>query len=171
MNRIKIDLDRTLGEINPHIFGGFAELLGHVIYGGIYETELPLADGDGLRRDVKEALERLNYSIVRFPGGNIVSGYRWMDGIGPASERPARHDLAWNSLEPNLFGTDEFIRFCRKMNIEPYLCVNSGDGDIREAADWVECCNGMLDTALVKLRRNNGFEEPHSITALECEVG
>ncbi len=163
MNRIKIDLDRTLGDINPHIFGGFAELLGHVIYGGIYDPESHLADEDGLRSDVREALERLNYSIVRFPGGNFVSGYRWKDGTGPVSERPARHDLAWNALEPNRFGTDEFIRFCRKMNIEPYLCVNCGDGDMREAADWVEYCNGTLDTALVKLRRENGSEEPHKV--------
>ena len=163
MNRIKIDLDRTLGYISPHIFGGFAELLGHVIYGGIYDPESPLADKDGLRSDVKAGLERLNYTIVRFPGGNFVSGYRWMDGIGPPSERPARHDLAWNNLEPNLFGTDEFIRFCRKMNIEPYLCVNCGDGNMREAADWVEYCNGTLDTALVKLRRKNGFDEPHKV--------
>ena len=163
MNCIKIDLERTLGDINPHIFGGFAELLGHVIYGGIYDPKSPLADEDGLRSDVQKALQRLNYSIVRFPGGNFVSGYRWMDGVGPLQERPPRHDLAWNAPEPNQFGTNEFITFCRKLNIEPYLCVNCGDGDMREAADWVEYCNGTLDSAPANLRRKHGFEKPHNV--------
>ena len=163
MNRIKIDLDRTAGEVNPHIFGGFAELLGHVVHGGIYDPTSPLADADGLRSDVREALERLNYSIVRFPGGNFVSGYRWMDGVGLPQERRAHHDLAWNAIESNRFGTNEFIRFCRKLNIEPYLCVNCGDGDMREAADWVEYCNGKGDSALANLRRKHGFAEPHGV--------
>ncbi len=163
MNFIKIDLERSLGNINPHIFGGFAELLGHVIYGGIYDPRSPIADEDGLRSDVREILQRLNYSIVRFPGGNFVSGYRWMDGVGPLQERPTRHDLAWNAIEPNQFGTNEFIRFCRKLDIEPYLCVNCGDGDMREAADWVEYCNGTLNSAPANLRRKHGFEKPHKV--------
>jgi alpha-N-arabinofuranosidase len=163
MNRIKIDLERISGEINPHIFGGFAELLGHVVYGSIYDPQSPLADEDGLRSDVREALQRLNYSIVRFPGGNFVSGYRWMDGVGPRQERPARLDLAWNAIESNQFGTNEFIQFCRKLNIEPYLCINCGDGDMREARDWVEYCNGKGDSALANLRRKHGFEKPHGV--------
>ncbi len=163
MNRIKIDLDRSSGVINPHIFGGFAELLGHVIYGGIYDPQSPLADEEGLRSDVREALQRLHYTIVRFPGGNFVSGYRWMDGVGPKQKRPARHDLAWNSIESNQFGTNEFIHFCRKLSIEPYLCVNCGDGDMREATDWVEYCNGTGDSALANLRRKHGFKKPHDV--------
>ncbi|MBA7677110.1 Intracellular exo-alpha-(1-_5)-L-arabinofuranosidase 1 [subsurface metagenome] len=163
MNRIKIDLERTLGDINHNIFGGFAEHLQRCIYGGIYDPNSPLADEDGLRSDVRAALQRLNFPIVRYPGGNFVSGYRWMDGIGPRNERPSRHDLAWNVIESNRFGTNEFIKFCRKLNIEPYLCTNCGDGDMREAADWVEYCNGTGDSALVKLRRKHGFEEPHKV--------
>jgi len=163
MNQIKIDPERTLGDIERNIFGGFAEHLGRCIYGGIYDPDSPLADEDGLRSDVRTALQRLNMPIVRYPGGNFVSGYRWMDGIGPRQERPARHDLAWDAVESNQFGTNEFIRFCRKLNIEPYLCVNCGDGDMREAADWVEYCNGTGDSALVKLRREHGFEEPHKV--------
>jgi alpha-N-arabinofuranosidase len=102
-------------------------------------------------------------SVVRYPGGNFVSGYRWMDGVGPLSERPARTDMAWEAVDSNQFGTNEFVRFCRKINTEPYLVVNCGDGDMREARDWVEYCNGTRDTALVKLRRQHGFEAPHHI--------
>ena len=163
MNQIKIDPERTLGDIERNIFGGFAEHLGRCIYGGIYDPDSPLADEDGLRSDLRAAFQRLNMPIVRYPGGNFVSGYRWMDGIGPRQERPGRHDLAWNAVESNQFGTNEFIQFCRKLNIEPYLCVNCGDGDMREARDWVEYCNGTGDSALVKLRREHGFEEPHKV--------
>jgi len=163
MNHIRIDLECTLGDIDHNIFGGFAEPVLQVVYGGIYDPDSPLADEDGLRSDVRAALERLNLSNIRFPGGNFVSGYRWMDGIGPRQERPNRHELAWNAIESNQFGTNEVIKLCRKLNIEPYLCTNCGDGDMREAADWVEYCNGISDTALVKLRREHGFEEPHKV--------
>ena len=163
MNQIKIDPGRTLGDIDRNIFGGFAEHLGRCIYGGIYEPDSPLADEYGLRTDVMTSLRRLHLPVIRYPGGNFVSGYRWMDGVGPLPERPARPELAWHTTETNHFGTNEFVRFCRKLNSEPYLCVNCGDGDMREAADWVEYCNGTRDTALVKLRREHGFEEPHNV--------
>lgn len=163
MNRIQIDPSRTLGQISRHIFGGFAEHLGRCIYGGIYEPGSPLADDDGLRRDVLDALRRLAMPIMRYPGGNFVSGYRWMDGIGPRDQRPTRVDLAWGALEPNTFGTNEFVDFCRKIDTEPYLAVNCGDGDMREARDWVEYCNGTSDTALVKLRRQHGYDAPHGV--------
>ena len=87
-----------------------------------------------------------------------------MDGRSRTKEeRPVRHDLAWNAIVSNQFGTNEFMQFCRKMHIEPYLCVNCGDGNMREAADWVEYCNGTGDSALVKLRRKHGFDEPHKV--------
>ena len=92
-----------------------------------------------------------------------MSGYRWRDGVGPVDERPTRMDLAWHDLEPNAFGTNEFVDFCRKLGTEPYLAVNVGDGDMREARDWLEYCNGTQDTALVKLRRQHGYDEPHRI--------
>ena len=163
MNRIMIDPERTLGAIDRNIFGGFAEHLGRCIYGGIYDPDSPLSDKDGLRTDVLTALKRLRMPLIRYPGGNFVSGYRWRDGIGPVTERPACIDLAWNDLETNRFGTNEFIRLCRKLNTEPYIAVNCGDGNMREAADWVEYCNGMRDTALVKMRRQHGFPEPHNV--------
>jgi alpha-N-arabinofuranosidase len=163
MNRIKVDPERVSGEIDRKIFGGFAEHLGRCIYGGIYEPGSPLADERGFRRDVIDALGRLGISIVRYPGGNFASGYRWRDGVGPVSERPARIDLAWNDVETNRFGTNEFIEFCRKLKAEPYLVVNCGDGDMREARDWVEYCNGTRDSALVRLRRKHGYPGPHNV--------
>lgn len=163
MNHINLDLKRPLGQISHNLFGGFAEHLGRCIYGGLYEPESPLADREGIRLDVLEALKRLKMPVIRYPGGNFVSGYRWLDGVGPREERPARADLAWGAVESNHFGTDEFVRFCRKLNAEPYLAVNCGDGDLREARDWVEYCNGTSDTALVKMRRRNGAEEPHQV--------
>ncbi|MFC1921288.1 alpha-N-arabinofuranosidase [Chloroflexota bacterium] len=163
MNRIRIDPGRVIGEIDRNIFGGFAEHLGRCIYGGIYEPGSPLADEQGFRTDVLDALRRLGMPIVRYPGGNFVSGYRWQDGVGPVNGRPARTDLAWNDIETNRFGTNEFIEFCRKLKTEPYLVVNCGDGDMREARDWVEYCNGTRETALVKLRREHGYPEPHNV--------
>lgn len=163
MNRIKVDLDRQIGHINPHIFGGFAEHLGRCIYGGIYEPDSRLADEDGFRTDVLDALRRLNMPIMRYPGGNFVSGYRWMDGVGPIESRPARPELAWAAIEPNHFGTNEFIQFCRKINTDPFIVVNCGDGDMREARDWVEYCNGTQNTALANLRRQHGFAAPHNV--------
>jgi len=161
MNRIKIDLERTVSDISRNLFSGYLE---NGIYGSIYSPDSPLADEDGLRSDVRAAFERLNFSNVRYPGGNFASQYHWMDGVGPKEERPSRHDLAWpDNYVSNHFGTDEFIKFCRKLNIEPYLCANCGDGDMREAADWVEYCNGTGNSALVKLRQKHGFEEPHKV--------
>ena len=164
MNQIKIDLERILSDIDRDIFGGYMEL-------GSRDTKFeyldvgdsPHADKSALRREVRELLERVNLSNMRFPGGNFASGYRWKDGIGPREERPARHDIAQYSIVNNQYGTNEFIRLCRAMNIKPYLCVNCGDGDMREAVDWVEYCNGTGDTALVKLRQKHGFPEPHKV--------
>jgi alpha-N-arabinofuranosidase len=163
VDQIRVDVDRTLALIDRNIFGGFAEHLGRCIYGGIYEPNSPLADRDGIRTDVLDALCRLRMPILRYPGGNFVSGYRWQDGVGPVDQRPARAELAWNSVESNRFGTNEFVQFCRKLGTEPYLVVNCGDGDMREARDWVEYCNGTQDTALVKMRRQHGFDAPHKV--------
>jgi alpha-L-arabinofuranosidase len=162
-NHVSIDLRRPIAAIDRNLFGGFAEHLGRCIYGGIFEPGSPHADAQGLRQDVLDALKRLRMPVVRYPGGNYVSGYRWRDGVGPAEERPTRMDLAWHDLEPNTFGTNEFVDFCRKLGTEPYLAVNAGDGDMREARDWVEYCNGSKDTALVKLRRAHGYDAPHRI--------
>ncbi|MDH7513688.1 MAG: alpha-L-arabinofuranosidase C-terminal domain-containing protein [Clostridiales bacterium] len=162
--RIKIDRDRTIGEIDPKIYGNFIEHLGRCIYGGIYDPASPLADEDGFRKDVIEATRRLNVTILRWPGGNFVSGYHWEDGIGPKESRPKRIDLAWGAIEPNLVGTDEYIRFCRKAGAEPYICINLGTGTWNEARYWVEYCNRESGTHYADLRRKNGADKPYQVT-------
>lgn len=163
MNRIYVNPLRTIGHLDRNIFGGFAEHMARCVYEGIYDPESPLADETGLRPDVVEALRRLKMPLIRYPGGNFVSGYRWQDGVGPASERPPRLDLAWHHVDSNQFGTNEFIQFCRRVETEPFLVVNCGDGDMREARDWVEYCNGAADTALGRLRAQHGFDAPHGV--------
>ena len=163
MDRIVIDPARVCGVIDRNIFGGFAEHLGRCIYGGVYEPGSPLGDDRGYRTDVIAALRRLGMPVIRYPGGNFVSGYRWWEGVGPVGARPARTDLAWHDTETNRFGTNEFVEFSRRIGAEPYLVVNCGDGDMREARDWVEYCNGAGDSALVKMRREHGFPQPHGV--------
>ena len=163
MDRIAVDLDRRIGPIDRNVFGGFVEHLGRCVYGGVYDPGSTRAGPDGLRTDVIEAARRLRYSNIRYPGGNYVSAYRWRDGVGPSEDRPIRSDPAWNATDPNTFGTNEFIGFCRALGAEPYFVVNCGDGDLREARDWVEYCNGTTPTALTKLREAHGYPEPHAI--------
>nr|MBP8951932.1 alpha-N-arabinofuranosidase [Armatimonadota bacterium] len=161
MARIVINTDRTLGEIHPHIYGQFIEHLGRCIYGGIYDPGSRLADENGFRRDVMEALRELKPGILRWPGGNFSSGYHWQDGVGP--RRNARPELAWNTIEPNTFGTDEFIRYCRAVNCEPYICLNMGNGTMDEAIPWVEYCHVEQGTQYSEMRRANGAEAPHAV--------
>ena len=161
--RIKIDLDRTIGEVDPLLFGNFAEHLGRMIYGGIYEEGSPLSDANGFRTDVLKAVRDLNVTILRWPGGNFCSGYNWKDGIGSKDERPARPELAWNDVESNRFGTDEFLRYAAAVGAEPYVCVNLGLGTIDDARHWVEYTNGTQNTFWADERRKNGRAEPWNV--------
>ena len=161
--RILIDNKRVISEISPLLFSGFAEHLGRCIYGGIYDPDSPHADDNGLRTDVLAALRELNFRSMRYPGGNFVSGYRWEDGIGPKDQRPARRELAWQSIESNHFGVDEFIRFCREINTEPMLAVNLGTGTIQDAANLVEYCNAPAGTQYANMRASNGSEAPYGV--------
>jgi alpha-N-arabinofuranosidase len=161
--RIKIDVDRVVGEVDPRLFGNFTEHLGQCIYGGIYEEASPLTDADGFRKDVMEATRALGVSILRWPGGNFVSGYHWEDGIGPKDKRPARRDDAWGALESNRFGTDEFLKYCERVGAEPYVCINAGLGSIDEARHWVEYCNEPAHTYYADLRRSNGRDKPYNV--------
>ena len=116
--RIKIDTDRVVGDVDPLLFGSFAEHLGRMIYGGIYDEGSPLADADGYRTDVMRAAKDLGVTVLRWPGGNFVSGYHWKDGIGPKDLRPVRLDLAWNAVESNRFGPSysrDAMSFARRM--------------------------------------------------------
>jgi alpha-N-arabinofuranosidase len=164
MNRINIDLERIVSDIDRNIFGGSMPIgssEGPDKY--LFSKDTTCTDKSGLRNDIRAVLERLNLPNIRFAGGDFISGYRWMDGVGPLEKRPGVHELAWGSVTFNRFGTNEFMQFCRKMNIQPYLTVNCGDGNMREAADFVEYCNGTGDTALVKLRTQHGFPDPHRV--------
>jgi alpha-L-arabinofuranosidase len=161
--RIKIDVDRTIGEVDPLLFGNFSEHLGRMIYGGVFEEGSSLSDATGYRKDVMEAVKNLNVSILRWPGGNFASGYNWKDGIGPRDQRPTRIDLAWNDLESNRFGTDEFLRYCELIKTEPYICINAGLGTIDDARHWVEYCNESRHTYWADQRRKNGREEPYKV--------
>jgi alpha-L-arabinofuranosidase len=160
---VRLDLGRRLGKAQPLAFGQFIEHLGRCIYGGIFEPGSPLADESGFRRDVLAAIRALKPPVLRWPGGNFVSGYHWQDGVGPIAERPAVWDRAWRKIESNAFGTDEFIRYCRLLQTEPYLAVNMGSGDMDEAAAWLEYCNRPAGTRWADLRAKNGNQEPFGV--------
>jgi alpha-N-arabinofuranosidase len=100
---ITIDPEFRIGEIDPRLYGSFLEHLGRAVYGGIFEPGHPTADSRGLREDVPGLVRELDVPVVRYPGGNFVSGYSWEDGVGPVDRRPVRLDLAWRSTEPNQF--------------------------------------------------------------------
>lgn len=163
MARIKIDPDRVIGEVDRRIFGGFIEHLGRCIYGGVFDEDSPLSDENGFRQDVMDAVRGLRIPVLRWPGGNFVSGYHWTDGAGPVERRPRRMELAWHTEESNRFGTDEFIAYCRAIDAEPYICVNMGTGTLDEAQAWVEYCNGAGNTHWANRRRENGHKDPYRV--------
>lgn len=128
--KIKIDIERIVSDIDPSLYGNFVEHLGRCVYGGIYEPESPLADDKGFRQDVLKAVKDLNVPLVRYPGSNFVSNYHWLDGVAP--ERIPRMDYAWQRLETNNFGTNEFVEWAKAIGTEPYFAVNLGAGTIEE---------------------------------------
>ncbi len=165
MQRATLVLDRdfVLSDVDPRLFGGFVEHLGRHIYTGIYEPGHPTADENGFRRDAVELVRELRMPIMRYPGGNFVSGYRWEDGVGPREQRPKRLDLAWGGLEPNEIGTNEFADWCRLVDSEPMLAVNLGTRGPEEAQALVEYCNHPGGTYWSDLRRSHGYAEPHRV--------
>jgi alpha-N-arabinofuranosidase len=161
--KISIDTNRIVSEISPLLFGGFAEHMGRCIYEGIYDPKSPHADEDGLRKDVMALLKEQGYTVLRYPGGNFLSGYNWLDGVGPKEQRPRRRELAWQSIETNQFGTDEFMKFCKKTGIAPMMGVNLGTGNIEGTASLVEYCNAPTGTYYADLRAKNGHPEPYNV--------
>ena len=111
--RVFIDSRRSIAPLDRNLFGSFLEHLGRAIYGGIYDPGSKLSDSNGLRKDVLNEIRQLGIPIVRYPGGNFVSGYHWLDGVGPKQDRPRVLDKAWNSIETNQFGTNEFMAWCQ----------------------------------------------------------
>jgi alpha-N-arabinofuranosidase len=161
--RIYADSRRTLAPVHREVFGSFLEHLGRAIYEGIYDPQSKLSDSNGFRKDVLEEIKKLGVPIIRYPGGNFVSGYNWLDGIGPKASRPAVLDKAWNSINSNEFGTDEFLAWCRLVGTEPLLGLNLGMGTAEQAAALVEYCNLEKGTRWSDLRRKNGAAEPYKV--------
>lgn len=162
--RVKIDTERVIDDIDPKIYGNFVEHLGRCIEGGIFDEGSPLSDTNGYRRDVLDAVKKLGVSILRWPGGNFSSNYHWKDGIGPRDHRPPRLEMAWGTVESNRFGTHEFLNYCEMLGTEPYICANLGTGTWEEAQQWVEYVNSPQDTAMTRLRKENGRRDPWKVT-------
>jgi alpha-N-arabinofuranosidase len=161
--RVYVDSRRTVAPLDRNLFGSFLEHLGRAIYEGIYDPASRLADSNGLRKDVIDEIRQLGVPIVRYPGGNFVSGYNWLDGVGPKSDRPRVLDKAWNSLNTNQFGTNEFMAWCKAVGTEPLMGLNLGTGTPEEAAALVEYCNVEKGTRWSDLRRKHGFAEPYKV--------
>jgi len=161
--RVEVKTKEILGEIDRKIYGHFIEHLGRCIYGGIYEENSNLSDENGFRKDVLNAIKNIKIPVLRWPGGNFASNYHWIDGIGQKEKRPKKLDTAWMSEDNNHFGTDEFIKYCRIIDAEPYICLNLGTGTLDEALSWVEYCNYDGDTLYANLRRKNGNEKPFKV--------
>ncbi len=150
-------------EFDRRVLGSFLEHLGRAVYTGVYQPGSPLADAKGFRTDVVREVKDLGVPIVRYPGGNFVSGYNWLDGVGPKAERPTVLDRAWNSLETNQFGTNDFIEWCAMVGTEPLLGMNFGTGSVETALAYVEYCNLDRGTRWSDLRRAHGYERPHNV--------
>lgn len=161
--RIKIDTRRTIGEIDPKIYGNFLEHLGRCVEGGVFEEGSPLSDPEGFRRDVMQAVKDLHVTFLRWPGGNFSSNYDWRDGIGPRDSRPRRLEMAWGTIEDNRLGTHEFLDYVARIGAEPYICTNLGTGTWDEAQQWVEYVNFDGDTTTTRLRKKNGRDKPWKV--------
>jgi alpha-N-arabinofuranosidase len=161
--KIILDKDFRIGEIDKRIYGSFIEHLGRAVYGGIYEPGHATADDKGFRQDVLDLVRELNVPIVRYPGGNFVSGYNWEDGVGPVEKRPKRLELAWRTVETNEVGTNEFADWCKKAGAEVMMAVNLGTRGPDEARNLVEYCNHPKGTYYSDLRASHGYKDPHNI--------
>ena len=161
--RVYIDTRRTIAPLDRNLFGSFLEQLGRAIYGGIYDPGSKLADANGFRKDVLNEIHQLGVPIIRYPGGNFVSGYNWLDGVGPKQNRPRVLDKAWDTLNTNQFGTNEFMAWCKQVGTLPLMGLNFGTGTAEEAAALVEYCNLEKGTKWSDLRRQHGVAEPHNV--------
>ncbi len=160
---ITVNSQRVRSSLDRNLLGAFLEHLGRAVYEGVYEPGSPLADSQGFRKDVAKQVRELGVPIMRYPGGNFVSGYHWLDGVGPKSERPTVLERAWNSVETNQFGTNEFIAWCKLVGTEPLLATNLGTGTPEMAAAYVEYCNGEGGTRWSELRKSHGYAQPYNV--------
>ncbi len=158
-----VDKNYEIAKVDERIYGSFIEHLGRAVYGGIYEPEHPDSDEQGFRTDVIDLVKELNVPIIRYPGGNFVSGYNWEDGVGPKEDRPRRLELAWRTIETNELGTNEFVDWAKKVNAEVMMAVNLGTRGIDAARNLLEYTNHHGGTYWSDLRKSHGYETPHSI--------
>ncbi len=165
MKKVKVIAckDFEVGKVDERVFGSFVEHMGRAVYGGLYDESAPCADEDGFRNDVIDYAKDLGVSVVRYPGGNFVSGYNWEDGIGPKENRKPRRELAWFGIEPNTFGTDEFMKWALKCGVSPMMSVNLGTGTPESAKNLVEYCNSETGSYYSDLRAENGHKEPYGV--------
>jgi alpha-N-arabinofuranosidase len=161
--KITFHPDFQIGAVDPRLFGSFIEHLGRAVYGGLYEPGHPAASPEGFRTDVLEMVRELNVPIVRYPGGNFVSGYNWEDGVGPREQRPRRRDEAWKTIETNQFGLNEFMAWCAQAGTRPMLAVNLGTRGAEAARNLVEYCNVPGGTYWSDQRRAHGAPAPHDV--------
>ena len=156
-----VNTKRVLGKRDIMLYGHFIEHFHRQIYGGVYDPGNPLSDEDGFRTDVLDAMRKIKVPVIRWPGGCFVSSYNWKKAVGP--ERTPMFDKAWRVEDPNTFGTDEYVKMCRKIGCEPYICTNAGTGTAEEMSDWVEYCNLDHEGEFAKWRIANGYAEPHRV--------
>jgi len=161
--RVYVDSRRTIAPLDRNLFGSFLEHLGRAIYEGIYDPASALADSAGFRKDVMEEIRQLGVPIIRYPGGNFVSGYNWLDGVGPKKDRPRVLDKAWNTVDTNQFGTNEFMAWAKIVGSKPLMGLNLGTGTAERAAALVEYCNVEKGTKWSDLRRSHGIEQPYKV--------
>lgn len=159
-NGFTVTSDGSKIKYNGMIFGQFIEHFDNQVYGGLYDPTSQIADEDGFRTDVIEAIKAIKPAIVRWPGGCFVSTYHWLDGVG--ENRVPVYDKTWQVEDPNTFGTDEYIKWCRKVGCEPYICTNAGTGTPEEMSDWMEYCNLSIGK-YGRMRMANGYTEPYNV--------
>lgn len=161
--KMTVDKHFTIGEVDKRLYGSFIEHLGRAVYGGIYEPGHPEANEAGFRKDVLELVKELQVPIVRYPGGNFVSGYNWEDSVGPVAERKRRLELAWRTIETNEFGFNEFVDWSKQANSEVMMAVNLGTRGVDAARNIVEYSNHPSGSYYSDLRVKHGYKEPHNI--------
>jgi alpha-L-arabinofuranosidase len=162
-SRIFVDSRRSIAPLDRNLFGSFLEHLGRAIYEGIYDPGSKFAGAEGFRKDVADEIRKLGVPIIRYPGGNFVSGYNWLDGVGPKQDRQRVLDKAWNSINTNQFGTNEYMAWCRAVGALPLMGLNLGTGTAEDAAALVEYCNVDNGTKWSELRRKHGYAEPYNV--------
>ncbi len=165
MKKATMTLDKNyiISPIDPRIYGSFIEHLGRAVYGGIYEPNHPLADEEGFRKDVAQLVKKLGVPVVRYPGGNFVSGFHWEDSVGPVQQRPHRLDMAWFTTETNEVGLHEFSHWLRKVDSQMMYAINLGTRGVDAARNIVEYCNHPGNSYWSDLRIKNGEKEPLNI--------